>query len=135
MKTKVYAYLPEEAKMIRESVFVQEQGFKNEFDDIDRIAKHIMIFESLKPMATCRIYYSNQRRCYVLGRIAVLKEYREKKLGSALLKAAEEEIIGNKIELLAQERAAAFYEKNGYKKLDEHELDEGCPHVWMRKEI
>ena len=135
MKTKVYAYLPEEAKMIRENVFVEEQGFKNEFDDIDQIAKHIVIFESQKPMATCRIYYSKQRKSYILGRIAVLKEYRGKKLGSALLKAAEKETIGDKIELLAQERAAVFYEKNGYKQLDEHELDEGCPHVWMRKEI
>ena len=32
---KTFTNLPEESKMIRIKVFMEEQGFKNEFDDID----------------------------------------------------------------------------------------------------
>ena len=43
MKIKVYDYLPQEAINIRTTVFSEEQGFKNEFDDIDKIATHIVL--------------------------------------------------------------------------------------------
>ena len=35
MHTKTYTNLPQEAKEIRIEVFMKEQGFENEFDDID----------------------------------------------------------------------------------------------------
>ena len=59
-------------------------------------------------------------------------------IGSKLLKVAEREIVnrnGNIAELSAQVRAMAFYEKNGYFSLEDIYVDEGCPHVWMRKEL
>ena len=37
-----FDYLPLEAKNIRETVFVNEQGFNYEFDDIDDIATHLV---------------------------------------------------------------------------------------------
>lgn len=76
MEAKIFEKLPEEAKMIRTKVFMKEQGFENEFDENDRISIHIVLFDLLNPVATCRIYYSEERQCYVIGRIAVLKEYR-----------------------------------------------------------
>lgn len=136
MKIKIYEQLPEDAKYIRRKVFMEEQGFENEFDDIDNMCTHILIYDSANPVATCRFYYNNERQSYVIGRIAVLKEFRGKNYGAELLKAAENEIIkkqGNSIELLAQVRVTDFYEKNGYVALDEVHDDEGCPHVWMRK--
>ena len=132
----MYEQLPEDAKYIRRKVFMEEQGFENEFDDIDSMCTHILIYNSEKPVATCRFYYNNERQSYVMGRIAVLKEFRGKNYGTELLKAAENEIIkkqGNSLELSAQVRVTAFYEKNGYVALDEICDDEGCPHVWMRK--
>ena len=39
MHTKTYTNLPQEAKEIRIEVFMKEQGFENEFDDIDVQAK------------------------------------------------------------------------------------------------
>ena len=138
MKIKIYEQLPEDAKYIRRKVFMEEQGFENEFDDIDNMCTHILIYDSANPVATCRFYYNDERQSYVIGRIAVLKEFRGKNYGAELLKAAENEITkkqGNSIELSAQVRVADFYEKNGYVALDEVHDDEGCPHVWMRKEL
>ena len=92
-------------------------GFHNEFDEKDRISIHIVLFELSEPVATCRIYYSEERQCYVIGRLAVLMDYRGKDVGSKLIKAAEKEILdrnGKAAELSAQVRALAFYEKNGY---------------------
>ncbi|WP_308609436.1 GNAT family N-acetyltransferase [uncultured Eubacterium sp.] len=130
--------LTDSVKHIRKKVFMEEQGFENEFDDIDCISTHILIYDKLKPVATCRLFYNKVRQSYVIGRIAVLKEYRGNNYGSKLLKAAEQEIVNNQgkwAELLAQVRASDFYEKNGYIKSAEICDDEGCPHVWMRKKL
>lgn len=138
MQVKVFSKLPKEARMIRMKVFMEEQGFKNEFDEIDDISIHIVLFELSEPVATCRIYYSKERQCYVIGRLAVLMDYRGMDVGSKLLKVAENEILyrnGGMAELSAQVRASAFYEKNGYFALEDVHVDEGCPHVWMRKEL
>lgn len=139
MEIKIYEKLPKEAIDIRESVFVKEQGFKNELDDIDDTAKHIVIFDSfLNPIATCRFFYSEERKCYVIGRVAVKKEFRGENLGSELLNFAENEIRKNEancIELSAQEGSKLFYEKNGYLSTGDFHYDENCLHVWMRKEL
>ena len=61
MTIKIYDKLPRAAKEIRQEVFGQEQGFKKEFDEIDPIAKHIILLEDDDPVATCRFYYSKER--------------------------------------------------------------------------
>ena len=38
MKIKIYDFLSADAKIIRKQVFMEEQGVKNEFDDIDNIS-------------------------------------------------------------------------------------------------
>ena len=64
MQVKIYDELPLEAKKIREDVFVKEQGFNEEFDIIDKTAKHILISENNIPVATCRIFYSKERNSW-----------------------------------------------------------------------
>lgn len=138
MEVKIFKKLPEEAKIIRTKVFMEEQGFEKEFDEKDSISIHIVLFDVSNPVATCRIYYSEERQCYVIGRIAVLRDYRGMNAGSKLLNVAEKEIRsrnGDIAELSAQLRASTFYEKNGYYSLEDIHIDEGCPHVWMRKEL
>ena len=117
---------------------MEEQGFKNEFDDIDKTAVHMIAFENDKAVATSRLYYSESRNCYVLGRIAVLKEFRGKDYGRAVVCGGEEYVKSHgfgRVELSAQVKAKDFYKKLGYKELNEITDDEGCPHVWMRKEL
>ncbi len=43
MKYQFYNQLPKDAKFIREEVFMKEQGFLNEFDDIDSRCLHLVI--------------------------------------------------------------------------------------------
>ena len=137
MEVKVFSSLPEAAKKIREEVFVEEQGFTVEFDDKDEIAVHLVLFaEDGIPVATCRIFKDCGQDTYIVGRIAVIKDYRGKKLGSVLLSEAEryvKEKGGKCIVLLAQQRVAGFYKKAGFTEFGEVEYDEGCPHIRMKK--
>lgn len=136
MDTKMYTALPQEAKDIRIEVFMKEQGFENEFDDIDNISFHIVVFDEEKPIGTCRFFKENDH--YTIGRVAVLKEYRNQHIGNVLLESAEKEIKklnGDLIVVHAQVRVSPFYEKQGYIQFGQIDDDEGVPHMWMKKRI
>ena len=138
MHIKSYNYLPEEAVFIRKTVFMEEQGFINEFDKSDEISIHIVLFVLNNPIATCRLYYSDSQNCYVIGRIATIKEYRGNKYGAEIVKYAENVIRKRKgvfVGLSAQENAKGFYRKLGYQTYGEPYMDEGCSHIWMKKEL
>lgn len=132
---KLFDFIPEEAREIRKAVFVEEQGFADEFDDTDRAAYHMVAFVDGEAAATCRFFRSSETE-YTVGRIAVLKQYRSKHLGSRLLAAAEKAMLekgGSSVSLHSQLRAKGFYEKAGYSPSAEADKEQGCPHVWMRK--
>lgn len=133
---KVTNTLSEDEKMIRETVFIEEQKFKIEFDDTDDIAKHIVMYLDNQPVGCCRLY--KQENEYHIGRIAVLKPYRGKGYGEKILLNAErvaKEKGADSISLSAQVRASGFYEKLGYKKHGEIYFDEYCEHIAMKKDI
>lgn len=137
MEIKVYGYLPQEARKIRTAVFIEEQKFKTEFDGIDDRSRHLVGFEGNTPVATCRFYPKSQTE-FIIGRLAVIKEYRGKDIGSLILKAAEREIVkegGKQVLLHSQCAAKKFYEKNGYIECSEPDFDENCPHIWMSKKL
>ena len=97
-----------------------------------------LLFEDDIPVATCRFFFSVERDCYVIGRIAVSKEFREKQYGEKMLQGAEKTVSdlgGKRVELSAQCRVAEFYKKQGYMELNDIHMDEDCPHTWMRKEV
>ena len=136
MNTKIFTTLPQDAKNIRIEVFMKEQGFENEFDEIDNLCHHIVAFDEGKPIGTCRFFKENNH--YTIGRVAVLKEYRNQHIGNLLLKSAEKEIKrihGDVIVVHAQVRVSSFYEKQGYIQFGQIDDDEGVPHVWMKKKI
>lgn len=102
---------------------MKEQGFKNEFDEG-------------KPIGTCRFFKENDH--YTIGRVAVLKEYRNQHIGNLLIRTAEKEIKklhGDLIVVHAQVRICLFYEKQGYIQFGQIDDDEGVPHMWMKKKI
>ena len=129
--------LDENAIFIRKKVFVEEQGFFDEFDKTDEIATHFIAFDDdNNPVGTCRVFKDGEG--YLFGRLAVLKEHRSKSIGSKLMKAAEDFVKSQKgkyLKLHAQMRAVEFYKKVGYTSYGEIELDEGYPHIWMKKEF
>lgn len=133
---KVTNTLSEDEKMIRETVFIEEQKFKIEFDDTDDIATHIVMYIDNNPVGCCRLY--KQENEYHIGRIAVLKPYRGKGYGEKILLNAErvaKEKGADSISLSAQVRASGFYEKLGYKKHGQIYFDEYCEHIAMKKDI
>lgn len=137
MEIKFYDALPQEAAEIRIEVFMDEQGFKNEMDDIDSYAEHLVAFDGDRPVGTCRFFKKEgSQNDYMAGRIAVRKEYRGQGIGAELLEAVEKAVKekgGRRIFLHAQTRAEAFYEKQGYLSYGEIGYEEGCPHIWMYK--
>ena len=136
MHVKIYDALPDCAAQIRIEVFVQEQGFHYEIDDVDKIATHFVAFEAETPIATCRVYFNTQLNAYMVGRISVRKAFRGQNIGKQLLQAAEafvKEKGGEKLVLLAQCRALPFYQNCGYVEYGEITYDEDCPHRWTQK--
>lgn len=136
MNVKVFDKIPDDAIYIRKTVFMQEQGFSNEFDEIDNYSNHLVLYDEEKAIATARYYVKDDE--YIIGRIAVQKEYRGKHIGVEVLKQVEEKIRlqdGNTVKLLAQYEKKLFYEKQGYIEQGDIEMDEECPHIWMYKEL
>lgn len=138
MEFKTYYFLADDVKSIRKKVFMEEQGFENEFDDVDNSSIHIVLYDNETPVATCRVFKGEEDNTYILGRLAVIKEYRGRSIGMDMLKEAEKLVIrnnGSSIKLHAQCRVKHFYALAGYVEYGNVEDDEGCPHIWMKKKL
>ena len=136
MKVVVYDSLQIDVKTIREEVFMQEQGFENEFDDLDAISTFVVIYDGDKAMGTGRCYKKGDT--FIIGRVAVRKMYRGQGIGRQILEVLENVICskgGHCIELSAQQRVQGFYESLGYTVVGGVYMDEHCPHVRMVKSI
>ena len=136
MEIKYYDELPQEAVDIRNEVFVEEQGFLEEFDTADKTAIHIVGFVNGKGVATARVILVDNK--YFIGRIAVRKAFRGRGYGLIIVKAAEEAIkkIGaSLIYIHSQTRAVGFYQKLGYCLAGVSDVEEGCPHELLVKTI
>ncbi len=132
---KIFHKLTDDEKMIRTNVFVEEQGFKNEFDEIDDYAVHIVLYSDSEP-AGCIRFFEDGSGTYHLGRLAVLKEYRGEHFGRLLAEKAEEQLLqigADKITLSAQLRVSGFYKKLGYICEGDIYYDEFCEHIKMTK--
>ena len=138
LEIKIYHTLPDAAREIRVTVFVEEQGFVEEFDSTDNDAVHFVTYDGDRAVATCRLFRTTEDDSYTLGRLAVRKEYRGRHLGTALIKAAEDyvrSVMGSALILHAQCAAQTFYEKSGFSAYGGIEYEQDCPHVWMKKEL
>jgi len=146
MPYKKFHDLNDDIIRLRTEVFVNEQGFHNEFDETDNNCVHISLYEGGRAVAVCR--YFSDGGAYHIGRVAVAKEYRGKNYGIGIMQAAEQEIaadfakISDKsadpkliIKVSAQCRMRKFYEKQGYVPCGEIFYDEYCAHIKMQKEL
>lgn len=138
IEVKSYDYLSDDGRILRTAVFVEEQKFKEEFDAIDNVSHHLVLYLDGKPVACARYFYDNDDKKYHLGRLCVLKEYRGRHLGELLVREVErgvKSLGGTVIALSAQVRASVFYEKLGYTKVGEIYYDEYCEHIHMEKSL
>jgi predicted GNAT family N-acyltransferase len=85
------------------------------------------------PIGTARLLPDGR-----IGRMAVLKEWRGKRVGAALLAAMLErarERAMPRARLHAQIQAAGFYRRFGFSERGEEFLEAGIPHVEMTLEL
>ena len=139
MELKVYSGTPTDAMKIRKKVFVDEQGFVDELDELDKTAICLVLYsERNTPVATCRAYRIENTDNFVLGRLAVVKEFRGQFLGTKLVKEMENQVRslgGKRILIHSQYHARGFYGTLGYTENGEPEEEQGHLHVWMKKEL
>ena len=139
MKSMINKELTPQGKEIRRKVFVEEQGFQKEFDEIDLTAEHLVLYDGDIPKAVGRMFREDpQKPVYTIGRIAVLKEFRGEGLGRIVVEELERQAKkegGTAMKLSAQCRAQKFYEKLHYDAAGDIYYDEFCPHICMKKEL
>ena len=117
---------------IRRRVFIEEQHVPEglEWDDDDKSCVHVLVTDNSTPIATGRIKMDGH-----IGRMAVLKDYRDKGIGSAVLKALidfSKTLKMKSVYLHAQITAIPFYEKHGFKITSDEFMDAGIPHKTMK---
>lgn len=128
---------PAEAAVIRNDVFVIEQGFSEEFDGIDAHAVHVLVRDDGVPIATGRLFCEEGSEWHI-GRVAVVASRRTDGVGRVVMDALEAEARKRGAETVilgAQMRASGFYEKLGYKEFGEPHYEDYCPHIHMRKNL
>ncbi len=136
IETLVQSTLSDPCRHIRQRVFVEEQHFENEFDELDQSAIHLLLLCDGEPAATARLFPGEQSGDYLIGRVAVLPQYRKEHLGSKIMRFAEQEAIArgaSRIILSAQCRVRPFYESLGYTASGPIYYDEYCEHIHMEK--
>lgn len=119
-------------KAIRTRVFVEEQGVPQEmeWDDADNDSLHFMASsEQGEPIGTARLMANGQ-----IGRMAVLKPWRGRGVGDALLTAAlsQASTMGYPPPFLnAQASAVDFYARHGFQVRGQRFMEAGIPHYKM----
>lgn len=120
---------------IRHKVFVAEQQVpeSEELDEHDAEAMHWVAWgEGNQAMATARLVGNK------VGRMAVLQEYRNKGVGSSLMRAIINYAIKSGIDTLvldAQKHALPFYNSLGFTVTGTEFMDAGIPHLPMALSI
>ncbi|HEX7053996.1 MAG TPA: GNAT family N-acetyltransferase [Burkholderiales bacterium] len=121
-----------DAQRIRFAVFVEEQGVppELEMDDMDERCVHALAYEGDAAVGTGRLLPDGH-----IGRMAVLKPWRGRGIGAALLlrlvdaarRRGDAEVL-----LSAQVHALGFYRAHGFSAYGEVYEEAGIPHQAMR---
>ncbi|MBS7262114.1 MAG: GNAT family N-acetyltransferase [Eubacteriales bacterium] len=124
----------EDAHVVRDAVFVREQGVPREieYDDMDARSLHLVVYEDEKPVGVGRMYFKGD---YHIGRVAVLREYRGRQLGDLLMrlllfKAFDQD--ASSVSVDAQLTAEGFYARYGFTRCGDEFMEAGMAHVPMR---
>lgn len=153
----------EDAAAVRRAVFMDEQGYADEFDAIDGDAAcvHVTLYADGELAACGRVFPEALSRrlapgepvvpaceldagvpahaVWLLGRVAVLSAFRRRGLGSRVVRACDE-VAGQRgarlMKLHSQVYAQGLYAGCGYVPISAVDYeDEGQPHLWMAKAL
>jgi predicted GNAT family N-acyltransferase len=128
----------EAAKQLRLRVFSGEQGVAREaeIDGLDPESTHLVAVRRGTVVGTCRLRFP-RGQCK-LERMAVDGSLRRTGIGVALMEEAEREALRqgtSEVVLHAQRQSENFYASCGYVAEGDTFLEEGIPHVLMRKHL
>ena len=128
----------DDAMSVRLAVFVDEQRIprEEEIDDYDDVAVHCVGYVDDAPVAAGRLVLMDGYG--KIGRMAVLKQHRNTRLGAEVLAALEREGATRglaRFQLSAQLPARGFYERAGYTAFGDVYDDVGIPHIDMEKRL
>lgn len=120
---------------VRDMVFIQEQHVpvELEWDGLDADCIHVLAFSGEKPIGTARLLLNGH-----IGRMAVLKNWRNQGVGSAMLQHLLDEMRNRGIQyavLNAQITATDFYRRFGFQAEGEEFMEAGIPHIRMILEV
>ena len=123
---------------IRAEVFVREQNVDTiiEMDEKDDTAIHVLALFNQKPVGCLRILMHKEKA--VVGRVAVLKPFRKKHIGKAMMEFVEtipEVKEKGLIEVHAQLTARDFYLNCGFHETSDIYLEADIQHVSMEKKL
>ena len=124
----------EQAFLIRRTVFVEEQNCPPELELAnEEESVHFLATLDHQPCGACR--WRKTDKGYKLERFAVLKEYRGKRVGQALVAAVLDDLPkdANYIYLNSQLDAVGLYTKFGFQKEGEQFEEAGIQHFKMVK--
>ena len=127
---------------LRVDIFVVEQKCPYpELDDKDRHieTRHLTAYHNSKLLAYARLLPPGSNYPEVsIGRLAVDSSVRRQGIGTLLMDKSLKEIDkiwpDHNIAIAAQEYLKEFYEKFGFAKTSDCYLEDGIPHIDMRKE-
>lgn len=124
-------------RAVREAVFMREQNVpaELEWDGLDEASRHVLAVSAKGDAIGCgRIIPPVGQEPARIGRLAVLREWRGKKVGTALLEALIDYARSKnypKVTVSAQTQALSFYRRFGFEEEGEEYLDAGIPHIDM----
>lgn len=123
-------------RQVREPVFVQEQQvpIEEEWDELDPLSRHVIARDLQgQPIGTARL--TPQQK---IGRMAVLRDWRGRGVGAAMLQALLDLARGRgheQVSLNSQVDAIGFYQRFGFQPYGEEFMEAGIRHQAMRKQI
>ena len=118
---------------LRTDVFVVEQACAYaELDGLDQAARHVWIEEGNAVIACLRLIDDGAVRR--IGRVATHRDARSRGLAAVLVAHALENSDGP-WELAAQTYLRGWYARFGFVEVGEEYVEDGIPHVDMRREI
>ena len=128
-----------DAFRIRRQVFITEQHIPPnlEYDEDDRTALHMLAKDEQKAIGTARVLFLSNNQAK-LERLAVLKSFRGRGIGSEIISFLEKELKNQGVEkviLHAQCRAIAFYKSCGYQEPSTPFWEVGIKHIKMQKQL
>ena len=118
--------------LIRRIVFIDEQRVPEEleWDEWDAVSFHVIAMSyKNEPIGTARLLPDGH-----IGRMAVLRQWRRRGVGTALLREILNEAEKRnfvQVALNAQVSAGKFYELLGFQKMGKEFMEAGIPHIKM----